>query len=296
MPAPLTAALWDVHKALQPRDLYTTDVGNRLGLLPGHVAAAANFWSTLAYPVVPGLGTRYFCFVGSHHSTLSGFMYDESKSGAAAVDPLTIDDGGDNTVPIWSADPPGLQVQYVGGEHAVLFKDTLLKWRLSDLLPPVTSTRAAAAARRAAAGAIDASVDGLVLRDQGSAGRTKHIVVKLSIGSEAVLKGGLIIEWRPAPRVGVAEAAWIREPFKQIRRIPIDLPYPPPTYHGVTIGKLGDFKPGQYRAYFVQQGGRVAGEFADFILQGDAGSEPLRQGGRSKAPAAKKRRPKPSAR
>jgi hypothetical protein len=223
-------------------------------------------------------------------------MYDESKSGAAAVDPLTIDNGGDNTVPIWSADPPGLQVQYVGGEHAVLFKDRLLKWRLSDLLPPVTSTGAAAAARRPAAGAIDASVDGLVLRDQGSASRAKHIVVRLSTGSDAVAKGGLIVEWRPAPRVGVAEAAWIGEPFRQIRKIPIDLSYPAPTYRGVTIGKLGDFKPGQYRAYFVQQGGRVAGEVADFIFQGAAGNEPLRQGRRSKAAAAKKRRPEPFAR
>jgi hypothetical protein len=289
MPAPRTTALWNGAAPNMPVDLYDPLIYTQLGLSSGHVAAAADFWSTLSWPLHPFRPPRYFSFVGSHKKTLEGFLYDGSHSGSAAVTRIDTDDGGDDTVPIWSANPPGLQVQYVGGSHPFLFKDSLLMARLAKLLP-----RAASAARIAALGAslgrtVDASVAGLVLRKDR--GRPREVVVKLGIGPDAVAKGDLVIEYRPLPIGGPSfdEARWLRS-SRLMRRVPVDLPPRGPQNYPVAIGKLDDLPSGYYNAFFRRtQESKPAGQSAPFIVTGGASADlsPSARGG-ARRPALKK--------
>jgi len=296
MPSPLTTALWDVSPPLGPRDLYELGVTTKLGLSPGHVAAAANFWSTLSYPVAPSYpsttGTRYFCFVGSHHDTLTGFLYDGSKNGSAAVTPRSVDDGGDEVVPIWSADPPGLQVEYVGGSHPFLFNDANLQKRLRQLLPSVAAIKGGPP--RIVDEAIDASVDGFVIGGDWRAAAGRQLIVKLSVGGNSALKGDVVIERKPPPTIGMNDAEWRAQTSNPIRKIAIDLPAPPPAYLGVSIGEIAKFEPGLYSAYFVRKGrSKEAGMVAYFIVQGKAAEKSRRQGGqpkRSKPQLSKRKR------
>jgi hypothetical protein len=291
MPAPRTTALWDVAAPNMPVDLYDASVGKRLGLLSSHVASAADFWSTLSWPLHPFRPPRYFSFVGSHEKTLEGFLYDGSHSGSASVTRIETDDGGDDTVPIWSADPPGLQVQYVGGTHPFLFKDSLLMARLAKLLPRAASAARIAALEGPLKRAIDTSVAGLVLRQDRV--QPHEVVVKLSIGPDATAKGELVIEYRLLPDGGPKfdEAQWLRSP-RLVRRIPVDLPSHGPQNYPVAIGKLGDFASGYYNVFFCRTRERKpAGQSAPFIVTGaaSAGSPGGRRPARKKA-AKKKHR------
>jgi hypothetical protein len=269
MPAPGTTALWDVHPGSQPRDLYADDVVRTLGLDPAHVMAAKDYWSTLHLPADPWSGVRYFAFVGSHKSTKTGFAYDDSKHGGAAATPVETDDGGDSVVPIWSADPGSLQVEFVGGSHMTLFDDAGLKSRLSQLLPPGAGQ--VRRIYRVRTGAIDASVRNLVFAADSVEAAQQPIVVSLSVGENVTPAGDIVIEakhpiGRDAPQSKVA--AWLRSKYWQVKKIPISLPPAPPRYQGVSIGKVGDFEPGQYRAYFVVRGKKTpSGQCAEFFVQ-----------------------------
>jgi hypothetical protein len=228
---------------------------------------------------------RYFGFVGSHKTTLGGFLYDGSGSGSASVTEIEIDDGGDDTVPIWSADPPGLQVQNVGGSHPFLFRDSRLLSRLAELLPPGSAAVSVAAVQGPLARAIDASVAGLVLRK--SRRQPREVVVKLSIGPTAVAKGELVIEHRPLPSGGVKfdGAKWLRSP-QSVRRVRVDLPPLGPQHYSVAIGALDDFAPGYYNVFFRRASEKkAAGQSAPFIVAGEAAARPPRRGAR---PAKKK--------
>jgi phospholipase A1 len=291
MPAPRTAALWNAAAPNLPVDLYDASVGARLGLLPNHVRAAIDFWSTLVWPLFPFKPPRYFGFVGTHKTTLEGFLYDGSASGSAAVTKIEIDDGGDDTVPIWSADLPGLQVQYVGGSHPFLFQDSGLLSRLAELLPPGSSAVSVAAVQGPLTSAIDASVAGLVLRKGGR--QPQEVVVKLSIGPHTVAKGELVIEHRPLPAGGAKfdGAKWLRSP-QSVRHVRVDLPPRGPRHYPVAIGALGDLASGYYNVFFRRAGEKkAAGQSAPFIVPSEtaAGPPPRGAGPRKKKKAVKKK-------
>lgn len=291
IPAPRTTALWDASDPKLPVDLYDASVGARLGLLPGHVQAAADFWSTLAWPIHPFKAPRYFSFVGSHEKTLQGFIYERSGTGSAAVTKLETDDSGDDTVPIWSANPPGLQVQYVGGTHAFLFQDSALLSRLAELLPPGSASATAVAAVQAPLGrSIDASVAELVMRNDRR--QPREVVAMLSLGAEAVAKGELVVEHRllPSDPDRFDRAKWLRTP-EAVRRLPIDLPPLGPRHYPVAIGELGELPAGYYNVYFQRRGEKkAAGHPAPFIVADDAiTTQPLRKTGPANRKATKKK-------
>ena len=131
-----------------------------------------------------------------------------------------------------------------------------------------------------------------MLRDDKSGGRPKQIVVTLSIGEDALAQGDLIVEYRLPPRAGAAsEAAWLRSAPRQVRKIAISVQSPAPQFYSVAIGKIRDFPPGQYNAYFRGRGSKgPAGHAAYFLLQGEDAKTPTRKGGRSGTAGKKPKR------
>jgi hypothetical protein len=294
LPAPGTMALWGVAATLPPQDLYASDVAQKLGLDGGHQASAIDFWSKLAFPLLASTAPRYFGFVGTHQLTLTGYGYDSNSSGAAALSPHETEDGGDGTVPIWSAGEPELQVQYVGGSHTTIFDDAELKARLIELIPPGPNAIVGLDTfNEQISRAIDLSTRHLVPRPRVRADHLpREMIVSLRIGSAVTPTGDVVVEGKHLPRARrdeVDQASWRSGQYDPVKRIPVGLPNPPPCRHGVPIGSVTDFKPGQYRAYFLPSGAKTpAGRCAYFIVQdnhekptlyGRAGGKAKRRGG-----------------
>jgi hypothetical protein len=273
LPAPGTTALWDLGTALLPRDIYATDVAQKLDLKDSHLARAIDFWSKLAFPLRPSTSPRYFAFVGTRQTTLTGYYYDGEKTGAAALRPQETEDGGDGTIPIWSAGQPELEVQYVGGSHPILFNDAELQARLLELIPPgPTAAIKLDDFKQRASGEIDVSIRHLVPRISGPTdGRSAQMIVGVRIGAATAAEGRIVIEWKRRPKAdAVDQAAWEAQKFERLKEIPISLPEPPPFRQNVPIGKVTDFLAGQYRACFLRKDEeKPAGHCAHFIIQGD---------------------------
>lgn len=145
IPAPGEQAIWDLDspdlKALDPYDPATA---TRLGMAPALVARAKAVHDVLGKGKRPD-HVRYFYFAGVGHRTVT--RINVALGGNAAADHkktvvTQTPDGGDGTVPIYSALPHIGQRQLVVNEHSTVFEGMPFKrvfFRLfgADAGPPV---------------------------------------------------------------------------------------------------------------------------------------------------------------
>jgi pimeloyl-ACP methyl ester carboxylesterase len=121
LPAPGEAACWDIRAGgtLGELDIYDPAIATSLGLDPVLVERAAWVHSTLVEGTVPA-HIRYFYFAATGHKTATRVNVSSSSKLVTRTE-----DGGDGTVPLWSALPVSAQKQLVVGEHASFFSETM---------------------------------------------------------------------------------------------------------------------------------------------------------------------------
>lgn len=122
--------VWDssLSSRLEPMSVYDNQ---NLGLSTQNLASAAAFHKGLDHNRKPKQ-VRYFCFVGTRQETPS---YARGDFGKNPPSPKTVSvmDGGDGTVPSWSASIPGMQQLAVGGDHGALYKTPEVRTTLGEL-------------------------------------------------------------------------------------------------------------------------------------------------------------------
>ena len=132
LPPPGDNFAWDDRSA---KDLYhpfgVYEHGDKLQLTPENLKAARDFHSHLNGK--PPAGVRYFCFTGTRMSTLTHVRIGGDDNNLM-VTRVEVDDAGDGTVPSWSGGLPGVQGQFVGGEHGTIYKSRELTRTLGGLL------------------------------------------------------------------------------------------------------------------------------------------------------------------
>lgn len=114
----------DVGKSLG--DIYDRAVGQQLGLVAANLAAAQRFRAGLDFARRPA-DVRYFCFAGTRQTTATHVLLRPVSAGRLRPDAVEDEDGGDGTVPTWSAFLPALQRQFVGGKHSTIYQNAQLK-------------------------------------------------------------------------------------------------------------------------------------------------------------------------
>jgi phospholipase A1 len=117
---------------LLPVSIYEPEVIAAMGLKKENIDSAIAFREGIDLTKAPLDHVRYFFFVGTQQRTTSTILLHGMSP--ASVQPDEIEDGGDGTVPVWSASLTGVQCQMVGGEHGTIYKDYTLKRRLSLLV------------------------------------------------------------------------------------------------------------------------------------------------------------------
>lgn len=124
---------WNIEprSGLLPTDIYDPAVAAELRLLEENLDAAQAFRAELDPARRPG-EIRYFFFVGSRQSTIAAVTVDLRIENP--VTRVEAEDGGDGTVPIWSAAISGFQSRPVGGEHGTIYKNAELRRTLGLLL------------------------------------------------------------------------------------------------------------------------------------------------------------------
>lgn len=124
IPAPGEAAIWSTESAdLAPLDPYDDATATALGMDPVLVARAKAQYDALSS--IPPAGVRYFYFGGTGHQTVTrvNVVWKNGQPVNHAQSVLTkTADGGDGTVPLYSALPARGQRQIVTNEHATVFK------------------------------------------------------------------------------------------------------------------------------------------------------------------------------
>nr|WP_225580963.1 hypothetical protein [Acidovorax sp. ACV02] len=143
MPPRSEPYLWntDPQARLEPAKVYEDGTAKLLGLNAKNLASAAAFHAALDTAKKPD-GVVYFCFIGTRQDTIcnvQGNFAVETEDGAFPANrPLPegveITDGGDGTVPSWSASIPGMQQLAVGGDHGGLYKTPEVLRTLGALL------------------------------------------------------------------------------------------------------------------------------------------------------------------
>jgi pimeloyl-ACP methyl ester carboxylesterase len=124
---------WDEDAGTSLVDIYDPRVVRRLGLVDANLAAAQRFRSGLDVGRRPA-GVRYFSFAGTQQATANHVLIRAATGTRLKPVAIEDDDGGDGTVPIWSAFLPGLQRHFVGGEHGTIYQDNQLRHVLGTLL------------------------------------------------------------------------------------------------------------------------------------------------------------------
>lgn len=158
LPAPGEAAVWNASDpTIGSIDIYDAASASSIGLDPALVARTKWLHKTLSEGEQPD-HVRYFFFGGGGHKTVTRLNF-----GAGTSVPTETTDGGDGTVPMWSAFGRATQKQLVMGEHSKFFRSdasAAVLYRLFGkryVIPPTQ-----------AAGALDLSVQGLTLRQSES--------------------------------------------------------------------------------------------------------------------------------
>lgn len=131
MPPESEPFLWntDMQARLDPANPYLENTAKFLGLNASNLQSAALFHASLNVATKPKT-IAYFCFVGTRQNTISNvqgnFAITESNGAINGIGPhvtgVEISDGGDGTVPSWSASFVGMQQLAVGGDHGGLYK------------------------------------------------------------------------------------------------------------------------------------------------------------------------------
>ncbi|MFN3615700.1 MAG: esterase/lipase family protein, partial [Rubrimonas sp.] len=155
MPAPGEAAIWSRNSAaLDPLDPYDEATAIALGMKPALVDKAAAVHAALSAGRRPGQ-VRYVYFAGTGHRTATRanvvFRPGQPVDHRRTVLTLT-PDGGDGTVPIYSALPHVGQRQIVVNEHATVFAGAPFRKVFFRLLGGDDGDAIEAAGRAAAAG------------------------------------------------------------------------------------------------------------------------------------------------
>jgi pimeloyl-ACP methyl ester carboxylesterase len=112
--------------------IYSQQEAGALGLDWTNLHAASSFHQTLSLAKKPEY-MRYFCFAGTQEKTVASVQAADD-GGKYLVSGLKRKEGGDGTVPIWSAILPGIERELTGGEHGTIFTDRILRQVLSTLL------------------------------------------------------------------------------------------------------------------------------------------------------------------
>ncbi len=126
IPPPGEAAIWAANSGdLATLDPYDDATATALGMDPVLVAKARAQYGALTG--LPPDGVRYFYFGGTGHKTVTriNVVWRDNQPVNHGQSVMTrTDDGGDGTVPLYSALPAKGQRQIVTNEHATVFKGT----------------------------------------------------------------------------------------------------------------------------------------------------------------------------
>jgi pimeloyl-ACP methyl ester carboxylesterase len=114
-------------------DIYEAGVAKSLGLVEANLAAAQQFRGSLDFGRRPA-SVRYFSFASTQQSTATHVLIRAAEGKPPRPVGIEVEDGGDGTVPIWSAFLPGLPRQFVGGEHGTIYQNNALLHVLGTLL------------------------------------------------------------------------------------------------------------------------------------------------------------------
>jgi pimeloyl-ACP methyl ester carboxylesterase len=135
MPPPGEPFLWNTDPAarLEPASPHQADVAKILGLVPKNLASAASFHAALDVAKRPSHAS-YFCFVGTQQSTIANVQGNFAQPQHLQATGVEVADGGDGTVPGWSASFVGMQQLAVGGDHGSLYKNPEVLRTLGALL------------------------------------------------------------------------------------------------------------------------------------------------------------------
>lgn len=126
---------WDDQESdsrFKPFPVYSNPVA--LGLNPNNLQAAMDFRSKLFPLPRPPQNLRYFFFTGTRMKTLANVHITHGASNQLSALRVELEDAGDGTVPTWSGGLPGVQGQFVGGEHGTIYKNDGLLRTLGTLL------------------------------------------------------------------------------------------------------------------------------------------------------------------
>ena len=131
MPPASEPVVWntDPEARLDPANPYQANTAAMLGLCVSNLKSATSFHSALDVAKKPK-AVSYFCFAGTRQNTICNVQGNFAPAGLKgtvnAHEPLAIgveiSDGGDGTVPSWSASFVGMQQLAVGGDHGSLYK------------------------------------------------------------------------------------------------------------------------------------------------------------------------------
>jgi len=116
---------------LKPLDIYSQATAQAMNLSMANIQASIDFQKRLDLARKP-TDVRYFAFYGTRLKTTMNIRLEQYQ-GVLKTSALSVDDGGDGTVPVWSA-LRGVQSMPVGEEHMKLFRDASLRTTLSILL------------------------------------------------------------------------------------------------------------------------------------------------------------------
>ncbi len=143
MPPRSEPYLWNTapEARLEPAKVYEDDTAKRLGLNAKNLESAAAFHAALDTAKKPDV-VVYFCFIGTRQDTICNVQGNFAGETVEGVFPtntplpegVEITDGGDGTVPSWSASIPGMQQLAVGGDHGGLYKTPEVLRTLGALL------------------------------------------------------------------------------------------------------------------------------------------------------------------
>lgn len=124
LPAPSEEACWDQGSlSVGVVDIYDETTARKLGLDPALLARARFVHDTLSRNERPA-HVRYFYFGATGHETVTrvNVLKEGDEFPAEAMVVTRTEDGGDGTVPFWSALPRAGQKQVVVNEHSQAFR------------------------------------------------------------------------------------------------------------------------------------------------------------------------------
>ncbi len=125
LPSPAERCCWDQSSAaLDGFDIYDPKTAKRLGLVQKQLDRAKAMHAVLD-PGQPPKGIRYFYFAGTGHRTVTRLNVSPLPDGTIDHEDSVLTrtpDGGDGTVPLYSALPRQGQRQIVVNEHSTVFE------------------------------------------------------------------------------------------------------------------------------------------------------------------------------